>query len=191
MTDAWKETHLDAAEVAGYLSGSLAPEARSRAEAHLADCEECAAELVAVARLQGPPGRARWTGWVGLAAAAAIAAVVLAPRLTREPGPAVPPLRGDSIPAAALGLVAPADGAELREPPVLVWRPVAGAATYRIVVSRADGDSVWSVTIRDTTASPPAAVLPASSEPYYWYVDALLADGRSVGGAPQSFRVAP
>jgi anti-sigma factor RsiW len=191
MTDGVRETHVDPAEVAGYLAGTLAPEARARVESHLADCEDCAAELVAVDRLRRAPAGVRWAPWLGLAAAAAIAAVVLAPRADRERGPAVPPVRGDSLPSATLSLVGPADGAELREPPVLVWRPVAGAATYRVVLSRSDGDSVWSATTGDTTATPPGESLLPSPEPYYWYVDALLADGRSVGGTPHSFRLGP
>jgi hypothetical protein len=189
MTNGTRETHLDPHEVAAYLAGTLALEARARVEAHLADCEECAAELVAVGRLRPARSGARWGPAIGLATAAAIAVVALAPRLLREPGPAVPPVRGDSVPSATLALVAPGDGADLREPPVFVWRQVAEAATYLVVVSRADGDSVWSATTRDTTASPPPDALPASPEPYYWYVDALLADGHSVGGTPHSFRL--
>ena len=184
------QTHAEPHEVTAYLEATLSPADRARFEAHLADCEPCAAELVEVMRLQRGSRSSR-TGWIGLAAAAAIAVVLLAPRLAHEPSVTTSPVRGDSLPAATLVLVTPSDGAELREPPLLAWRPVMGAAAYRVLVSRADGDSVWAETTRDTTAAPPAAALVPSPEPYYWYVDALLADGRSVGGPPHRFRLGP
>jgi anti-sigma factor RsiW len=190
MTESSPRAHVEPHEVTAYLDGTLSPAERGRFETHLAECEVCAAELVEVMRLQRR-SRSPRTGWIGLAAAAAIAVVVLGPRVARESVVAPPPVRGDSLPGAALVLVAPADGAELDEPPVLAWRPVAGVAAYRVQVSRADGDSVWAQTTRDTTATPPAAALDPSAEPYYWYVDALLADGRSVGGTPHRFRLAP
>ena len=190
MTESSPRVHVEPHEVTAYLEGTLLPVERARFETHLADCEPCAAELVAVMRLRRPSRSSR-TGWIGLAAAAAIAVVLLGPRLAREPLVTTPPLRGDSLLATALVLIAPSDGAELREPPVLAWRPVAGAAAYRVLVSRSDGDSVWAETTRDTTATPPRAALETSPEPYYWYVDALLADGRSVGGAPHQFLLGP
>ena len=190
MTESSPRVHVEPHEVTAYLEATLSPVERDRFETHLADCDACAAELVEVMRLRRPSRSSR-TGWIGLAAAAALAVVVLGPRLAREPSVTTPRLRGDSLPGAALVLVAPADGAELREPPRLAWRPVAGAAAYRVLLSRADGDSVWAETTRDTTATPPAAALDPSPEPYYWYVDALLADGRSVGGTPHRFRLGP
>jgi anti-sigma factor RsiW len=190
MTESSPRAHVEPHEVTAYLEATLSPVERARFETHLADCDVCAAELVEVMRLRHGSWSPR-TGWIGLAAAAAIAVVVLGPQLDREPGVTPPPLRGDSLPAAALVLVAPADGAELREPPVLAWRAVAGAAAYRVLVSRADGDSVWAETTRDTMATPPAAALDPSPEPYYWYVDALLADGQSVGATPHRFRLGP
>ncbi len=190
MTESSPAAHWEPHEVTAYLEGTLPPAERGRLETHLADCEACTAELVEVMRLSRRPRSSR-TGWIGLAAAAAIAVVMLAPRLARSPSVTTPPVRGDSLPVAALELVAPADGAELREPPVLAWRAVEGAAAYRVLVSRADGDSVWAETTRDTMATPPAAALDPSPEPYYWYVDALLADGRSVGGTPHRFSLGP
>lgn len=187
MTDTSPPRHLDPHEVTGYLEAALSTPDRGRVEAHLADCEECAAELVAVGRLRG---RTRApTRWLGAAAAAAavVAVVLLGPRVTRKPGETPSPVRGDSV--SALRLVAPSDGADLAGAPVFAWRSVPGAAAYRIMVSRADGDSVWAATTRDTTARPPQEALAAQAEPYYWYVDALLADGRSVSGTPHRFRL--
>lgn len=190
MTESSPQAHVEPHEVTAYLEGTLPPDARARFEAHLAECEPCATELVEVMRLhrRSTPARGRW---LGLAAAAAIAVVVLGPHFARQPAVTTSPVRGDSLPGAALALLAPADGARLREAPLLAWRGVEGATAYRVQVSRADGDSVWAETTRDTTATPPAAALEPSPEPYYWYVDALLADGRSVAGTPHRFHLGP
>jgi anti-sigma factor RsiW len=180
--------HLDPHEVASYLSGTAGPAARTRLEAHLADCEECTAELAEVRRLQraAPPPR-RWL--VPAAAAAAVIAVVLVgPRLgQRQPEP--PPVRGDGAPPAVVTLTPP-DGATLTAP-VFAWRPVAGATAYRISITRADGDSVWAAAVGDTSVRVPDGVLAPAPGGYFWYVDALLADGRSVPGTAHEFRLGP
>lgn len=187
MTETAPREHVDPHEVTSYLEGALAPAARQRFEAHLAECEECTAELVAVGRLRHTP-RAR-VRWIGLAAAAGLAVILLAPRLEREAAVTSPTVRGDAT--QAIGVVAPADGAVLREAPVFAWRPVAGAAAYRISVTRNDGDSVWATTTADTAVRPPEGAVPPALEHYFWYVDALLSDGRSVPGKPHRFSLSP
>src|SRR3954451_21753508 len=120
--------HLDPHEVASYLSGTSEPAARARIEAHLADCEECTAELVAVRRLhRGAPGGRRWLG-AAPGAAPGDAVVLICPGVGGRPA-MTPPVRGDS-PSAVVSL-SPPDGAALVTP-VFAWRPVAGATAYRI-----------------------------------------------------------
>ena len=190
MTDPVTGAHLDPHEVTAYLGGGLAPAEKGRLEAHLADCDECAEELVAVARLgSARPARPRWLGIAAAAAAAVIALALVGPRVVRDAPDTVPPVRGDT--SATLALAAPADGAELDRPPLFAWHPVPGAAAYRISVTLADGDSVWAATTSDTTARAPEALLPPRPDGYYWYVDVLLADGRSLGGTPRRFRLLP
>jgi anti-sigma factor RsiW len=180
--------HLDPHEVASYLSGKADPAARTRVETHLADCAECTAELVAVRRLhRGAPRTRRWLG-VTAAAAAVIAVVLIGPRLG-ERQTRTPPVRGDESTPAVVTL-SPPDGATLTAP-VFAWRPVAGATAYRIAITRADGDSVWAASVRDTSIRAPEGVLVPSAEGYFWYVDALLADGRSVAGTAHEFRLGP
>jgi hypothetical protein len=91
----------------------------------------------------------------------------------------------------AVSVVAPTEGEDISGTPAFTWRAVPGATAYRITVSRADGDSVWAATVRDTTARPPASVALPEGDLYYWYVDVLLADGRSIGGTAHEFRVRP
>ena len=188
MTEPLPEVHLDPHDVARYVAGSLGLADRTRLEAHLADCEACVAEVAAVSRLRPrASGPARWIT-VAVAAAAAIAAVMVARPNPRPPGDDNPVLRGGAA-GVAIAEIAPAEGAALRSAPVFAWHPVMGAATYRITVSRPDGDSVWAAVVRDTSVAAPPSALSAGA--YYWYVDALLSDGRSVTGRARGFRLGP
>jgi anti-sigma factor RsiW len=150
MTNPAPEPHLDPHEISGYLEGTVAPAQRARLEAHLADCEECTAEMVAVSRLRRPAGRAmRWAGAAAIAAAV-LAVVVVGRPHERGAGHAVRE-RGDTS-GSAVHAVAPAEGAVVSSGPLLVWNAVPGASTYRVAVTRANGDSVWAAAVRDTTA---------------------------------------
>ena len=181
--------HLDPHEIAVYLAGTADLAWRSRIERHLADCEECTAEVAAVRHLRNPGTRARrWIG-AGAAAAATITLVLLGPRVGGRPAGAPPVLRGEDS-SAAIVTLAPPDGAELRTP-TFAWRPVAGATAYRITITRADGDSVWAASVRDTAVLVPKGALVPTAEAYFWYVDALLADGRSVAGTAHEFHLGP
>lgn len=186
------ERHLEVEEVVGYLEDSLDPAARQRVQAHLADCSECAAELVAVSRLRRPSGRpmARWLA-AGAAAAAVITLAVVGSLTVRKGPPDTDTTAVRGAAAVKVRVVSPTEGASVSGPPHFIWRSVPGATTYRIAVSRSDGDSVWAATVRDTTAHPPASVSFGGSEPYYWYVDVLLADGRSIAGSAHEFRTQP
>jgi len=186
------DPHLEVEEVVGYSAGTLSSSERERVERHLADCDECTSEIAAVSRLR-PPVRTRTRRLAITAIAAAAAAVagiaLLGPGVLRRP-PAGPPVRGgESLPAVIVLL--PASGAVLHQAPDFVWRPVAGATTYRVSVSRADGDSVWATTTLDTSIHAPDALSKAGPGLYYWYVDVLLGDARSIAGSVHEFRIEP
>src|SRR4051794_17619314 len=102
--------HLEVEEVSGYLAGTLSRNTRGRVGDHLADCEECTAEVVAVHRLRRPArSPMRWVA--GVAAAAAVAGIVLAgPALLSRPG-GDRLVRGEA--GSAISAIQPADGAEL------------------------------------------------------------------------------
>ena len=183
--------HLDPHEVVGYIEATLPPSERGRVEAHLSVCEDCTNELAAVSRLRRPAGRPALRLGLTAAAAAAVAAVVLlAPRAVRRPAAGEAPVRGNGS-SAAVAIVTPADGASLKDAPVFTWRPLPGATAYRISVSRADGDPVWDTTVADTTAQAPVGALRPGADVYYWYVDVLLRDGRSIAGPAHQFRLGP
>ena len=190
MTHTPPSEHVDPHDVVGYIEATLPSAERARVEAHLSVCDKCTSELAAVSRLRRPARRPILHIGVAAAAAAVIALVLLGPRAQR-PLTDEPPVRGDDAAAAAATLVAPADGAILAAAPLFAWRPLPGATAYRISVSRADGDSVWAATVRDTVVAMPAGVLPGGTDSYYWYVDVLLSDGRSLAGKPRQFRLGP
>jgi hypothetical protein len=179
--------HLNVADVAGYVSGTVAAGDRARIEAHLSQCEECTSEVAAVWRLQRT--RFRRIPWfpVALAAAAAIAAITVL-----VPGPDLPSdVERDGERGTQIVPVAPAEGVVVAERPVFIWRRLPVAVTYRLTVSGEDGDSTWVGTTPDTSLAVPRGVALKRSARYYWYVDALLPDGRSLTTGIIEFRTGP
>ncbi len=183
--------HLEEGEVTRYLARTLAPADRESVEHHLADCAECTAELVAVSRLH-QSGRVpvRRIAAVAAAAAAVAGIVLLGPGLVPRHPEGAPPIRGaESQPTVSV--ILPADGAVLTGAPDFTWHAVPGATAYRVSVSRASGDSVWATTTSDTSVRASAQVSRAGSGLYYWYVDVLLEDARSIPGPVHEFRLEP
>ena len=183
--------HLEAGEVTRYLARTLSPAERGSVEQHLADCADCTAELVAVNRLH-QTGRAplRRVAVVAAAAAAVAGIVILGPSLVPSRPADIPQIRGAEA-QPAVSIVLPADGAVLNAAADFTWRSVPGATAYRVSVTRASGDSVWATTTSDTSVRASAHVSQAGSGLYYWYVDVLLEDARSVAGPVHEFRIEP
>jgi hypothetical protein len=101
----------------------------------------------------------------GLAATAALAVAVLIPR--PQPGPVEDPLRSGRdrapVPLAPVGA--------LTSPPAAFrWEGVPGAKAYRVELTNADGDVLWSSTPRAPTSADwdGTRVLPPGK--YYWRV---------------------
>jgi anti-sigma factor RsiW len=181
--------HLQVDEVADFLAGTLPTTMRERLARHLADCEECTAELVAVHRLRRRDRTpVRWVA--AAAAAAAVAGLVLfGPELMRPSRSSAPLIRGTE--PSVVSAISPADGTELNAAADFAWRGTPGATAYRVLVSRLDGDSVWAATTRDTTLRVSPDLLRAGPGRYYWYIDVLLDDGRSIAGPVHEFRLGP
>jgi hypothetical protein len=183
--------HLEAGEVARYVARALSPAERESVEHHLADCAQCTAELVAVNRFHRaarPP--IRRIAAVAAAAAAVAGIVLLGPSLVPRRPAEAPQIRGAEQ-QPAVSVVLPADGAVLTAPPDFTWRAVPGATAYRVSVSRASGDSVWATTTSDTSVRGADHVSRVGPGLYYWYVDVLLEDARSIAGPVHEFRIEP
>jgi hypothetical protein len=181
------QPHLDPADVTGYVGHGLSIEDRRRVERHLADCELCTEEVVAVARLGRRRGTPRWLPYA--AAAAVIAGVVLlVPRAGQDVGG--DRLRDGGVPADSIAVVAPADGRYVGASRALVWRGVPGA-TYQVTITTSDGDSLWAAHTSDTAVTLPPTVTADSGLMRHWYVDALLPDGSTRSTGMRSFRTGP
>ena len=180
------EGHLESRDVAAYLDRALSPAARDAIEAHLADCADCRDEVVQLTRLRRVANRRRrWLFVVPVAAAAALAVMLLPPGKPDEPV-----LRDGGEPVLAVTIVAPADSAltPLGAPRVsFTWRSMDSVVSYRFAITDGSGDVVWSATSTDTTVQLPASIHLRPGN-YFWYVDALLPDGRSVASRVRSLR---
>lgn len=186
--------HLEAGDVAAYLDRALAPADRVRVETHLAECEVCRGELLEVRRvLRAPARKWRWAAVAGVAAAAA--AVLLVVWQPEEPGQERAVLRGGESTAtegvATLAAVAPRGPAPVaRDSVVFTWRRLGEGVHYRLTLTDERGDVLWTHPTSDTTVNLPRAIALRSAQTYFWYVDALLPDGRSATTGVTQFRVA-
>jgi hypothetical protein len=119
--------------------------------------------------------------------------------LIRVPGSTVgdEPLRSDSGTAGSeseltIAVVAPRDGEVVPgRPIVFVWRAQNGGPLYRLSLTEASGRQMWSGETTDTTLSMPAEVPVVRGQTYFWSVDALGADGRSLTTRSKRFSIAP
>jgi hypothetical protein len=121
-----------------------------------------------------------------VAAAAAILAVVLLPPYFRDAQPVNEPVRaaapaGQPGGAPGIAIIAPTERATVEPASVaFAWRPQGSRTTYHLTLSDESGAVLWTTETTDTTAVLPNTVPLARNRTYYWYVDALQADGRSV-----------
>ena len=180
------EGHLGSRDVAAYVDRALNPAERDAIEAHLSECADCRDEVVQVSRLRRVlNSRRRWL-FAAPVAAAAVLAVMLLPSRT----PDEPVLRDGGEPVLAVTIVAPADSAPAPSGGTKIsftWRSMDSVVSYRFAITDASGDVVWSATSTDTTARLPASIHLQPGN-YFWYVDALLPDGRSVASRVRTLR---
>jgi len=184
------DAHLTELQVASYLDQALSAAERAGVEEHLEQCDACRGELVDAARIADtvPAPKRRWL-LAGAAAAAAVIGIVLLVPGRKPAGDVIRgPNDGEGVPSVTA--VTPASGALVSAASLrLTWRPIPTAELYRVTVTDAGGAPVWSDSTSDTSAVPPAALVPGRT--YYWVVDALLADGRSATTGSVGFTVAP
>lgn len=172
--------HVTDTELAAYLDRTLTPSERDRVEDHLAGCADCRQQLLETKELLERVRRPR-NLLVGGALAVAAVLVFLVAR--PEPGTTdqhtLMRSDGTAAPLVAYGPLGTTANVGLQ----FVWGPVPDRESYRLDVSRMDGQPVWSSSGTDTVAILPSSVVLRPNERYYWVVDALLRDGttRSTG----------
>lgn len=195
MTDA-RDTveHPTDEQLAAFLDDRLTASQRERVLVHLAACTACRHDMTAVRRAIGDE-RLKGKRWHRPIAALAAAALVFAivPRFFDAPRPAAEraPMTGESLDGMPrITVVSPVDRALVADSVVpLQWRPAGTDATYHIAIQDRTGRLVWETTLGDTMVTIPGNVSLEKGYPYYWSVDARLADGRSAASGPQRFSV--
>lgn len=181
-------THPSPEALAGYLDADLPGEEQRQVELHLASCAECREELAEVRRLQ-LGHRRRWLRvLVPAAAAAAVLLAIALPRQATTPsdirtGPNLEP---------SLEVVSPVPSAEVASGPSrFIWRSAGPGASYTFTLQEADGRVVWTSTVADTVAVLPDSVAFSPGLTRFWFVDALLPDGRSRSTGVKRLRIEP
>ena len=194
------QNHLSAAEIAGFLDRTLDAEVRAHAVEHLSACERCRDEVAACARLAttipaAKGSSVRWRAAVAVAAILVLAVGLRSNRSRHIPSGGERNLTGErsATMTTSIATVFPSDsvaidGSHLR----FVWKRDAGASSYRLTITDANGIPVYLIDeISDTSFTLPDTVRLTSSAVYFWHVDAPHADGSSAKSSSDSFRVAP
>ena len=184
--------HLSSEELGAYLSNTMSETERPAVERHLVNCADCRADLIETQRATStaPATKRSWQGRfyaLGIAAAAVIAFAVWPRGDSKvESGPVE---RNRTVaPNTAVVIVSPQQDGVFSAQRTFVWRRN-DDASYNITLTDASGRTLWSQSTADTTAALPSAVVLSRGQQYFWYVDALKSDGRSVTSGINSFHV--
>lgn len=181
------ESHLEPQEIAAFVDRTANEGERTRIESHLADCEQCRAEVVDAARIVATlPRRREFRGahW-GAIAAAAVVLLIAWPRDARDPG-----LQHREAPVTTT--VAPRTLAPIGvvdDAATLTWSSVPRADRYRVRVFDADGSVLWERETADTTTVVPASARLPSGRSYYWKVEARTDFNRSAASDLTEFSI--
>lgn len=171
MSDETTSFHLESGQVAAYLDSTLPPDDLREVEPHLAECDVCRAEVVALAGvLRTAPHRRVWIIPTSLVAAAAVLVLVVPGLIQsgfftqdryREPDVVTTPS------PVALSPVGEVDSVYR-----LVFSQVSGALRYRVTLMDSAGSAVWRVETVDTAVALPDSVRPRAGATYFWRVEA-------------------
>ncbi len=193
--------HLNTGEIAAYVDQAVSTAERERIEAHLATCDDCTEEVAFIVKTLDaaaePTSGARRPL---ILVAAGIAAAVLAGSLiigalgTQRDGDRVlrdSPEAVETGEPTAVRVVAPAEAGTVDiGRATFSWRAAEPGAAYNLTVTDEGGDVVWTGSTRDTAIVLTTQVVLDPGETYFWYVDAILPDGRTLSSGVRSFTAA-
>ncbi len=183
--------HPSAEDLAAYLSGGLSETDRHGLEAHLSACLGCRREVTTASRLlRTRPGGRPWRVVLPIAAAAVLALVLLVPRSRTSPETVRAPNDGREG-APSIVATSPADGDTVAAAIVFAWHPQLGELLYRLTLTDRTGRGIWTTDTSDTTLVLPPGVRLDRGGRFFWYVDALDGEGRSLTTGTQSFWTSP
>lgn len=188
--------HLTAGTVASYLEDRLDAEVRSEVEVHLATCVDCRQEVVEVGRLLEKRRRTRLVVPAAGVAAAAIVALavgltIIGDRGQPDAGDAIRAPAGSGSPTVGISVVQPAPDQVLASDEAVrfIWNSSAPGSVFRVTLLDETGASLWSAESSDTVLALPSDVHLAPGARYFWFVDALGADGSAVTSGARRFSV--
>jgi hypothetical protein len=146
----------------------------------MARCRDCRRDFAAAHRLIRQHRLQRQAVRILPVAVAATLLVMVARARPDTPGDTVrAQTEGSDVPS--IRAEKPASDAIVNVDAVIfVWRSVGGRPLYRLNLTDRDGNSVWSAETSDTSLTLPRSVTLVSGRNYFWSVDALSADGRSL-----------
>ena len=164
-------THLDPAIIAAYVERVISGDERARVDAHLAECDECRREVVAVSDLVH---RARTPAWrsarviIPLAAAAGLLLVLSPWRVIRD----IDPAHREPAVIASQPPTVRAPMGPVVEAPSVIWSEVRGANRYRVTLYDSTGRVLWEAATTDTLVALPDSLALRHDARYFWRVHA-------------------
>lgn len=181
--------HPSAGVLAAFVDGALPPAERVAIESHLADCDECRADVIAAVRLPRP--RVTVRRWYLPAAAAA--AVLLATAIGRERAPAITrePVTREPVISTTEAPVALAPRGVVSRPVRLVWTQVAFADRYRVTLFDDAGRAIYETQTRDTATVVPDSIQLEPRQAYFWKMEAQTGWNRWAASELIEFSIGP
>ena len=181
--------HPSAGVLAAFVEDTLPVAERAAIEWHLADCDDCRANVIAAVRFARP--RVSVRRWYLPAAAAA--AVLLATAIGRERASLVTrePVMREPVISTTEAPVALAPRGLVSRPVRLVWTTVAFADRYRVTLFDDAGRAVYETQTRDTSAVVPDSIHLELRQPYFWKMEAQTGWNRWVASELIEFSVGP
>ena len=200
--------HVKPEDLAAYADNALGTQDLRRIDAHLVHCAECRTELVgglrAVRDLDGThvltleggtaerkPRRNKMLVALSSLAAAAVLLIVAVPQMRTSrtsSGVERNPAEIATHAAPRIQIVIPSDGGVVKTGrPALIWNRQEGASDFQVSVTDGSGRVVWRTATADTSVLLPPEIVNAGRQQYFWYVDALQADGRVMTSGVHGF----
>lgn len=181
--------HPSAGVLAAFVDGTLPLAERAAIESHLADCDDCRADVIAAVRYARP--RVTVRRWFLPAAAAA--AVLLVTAIGRERAHPVTrePVMREPVITTTEAPVALAPRGVVSRPVRLIWTPVAFADWYRVTLFDDAGRAIYETQTRDTSTVVPDSIRLELRQPYFWKMEAQTEWNRWVASELIEFSVAP
>jgi hypothetical protein len=176
--------HISSEDLSAYLDAETSSEKKAILQAHLAECDDCRAEVAELTDLLRNQGRRRfWSIAIPTAAAASVAALMLVGPLRSggEGDPTIqlrPGLSAEFEALPEIPVLSPEPGATVDPDQIeFIWAAFGENPSYRLTLADEGGDPLWTLETTRTRTSLPENVRLTPGGRYFWFVDALLPDG--------------